>query len=202
MVLELIILFLQSSVIALILERRESGKTRKREINKEKREKKFYLRFLILFLKYSGVPIVILKIVFSSIFFWSFRPINGFQTYISSSLGCISLFLGVFCQDLPLPPWCEKWCFYKYSLLSSDLLCMYRKYLVFLIKHTECIAIRIFAGVCRHIALEKCIYLHFKTKIYIDAAVHNLVFFYFAKLARYFSSLCTYRSPHKAHGCS
>lgn len=91
----------------------------------------------------SGFPIVTLKIVFSRISFWRNKPINDFQTYIPSFTCCINLFLGVFWKDLTLPSWCEKWKFYKYALLSSDFLCIHREYLVFSIKHTGCIVIRI-----------------------------------------------------------
>lgn len=53
------------------------------------------------------------------------------------------------------------------------------EYLIFPITYKECVAIRISACVCPADILlwEKThIYLDFKTKIYIDATVHNLVF--------------------------
>ena len=70
------------------------------------------------------------------------------------------------------------WFNITFDLFGLDFLCIYRRHLVFPIKHTRCVMIKIFASVCPAYILlwEKSMYLHLKTKIYTDSAVHSLVF--------------------------
>ena len=130
-----------------------------------------------MFLKCSGVPIVTLKIVFSNISFWRIRLINEFQTYISSSTSCINLFLGVFTGShtafmmwkvIFLQIW-SSW--FRPSLYIQRIFSISHQTHRMCSNQNFCQCLP-----CTHIALEKSIYLHLKTKIYIDGVVHNLAF--------------------------